>query len=793
MAEWALQQAITKGRRGVFIAPLKAIVEEKSKDWAERYPNFNIGLFTGETTRAASQKMPRDENLLLLTSEKLAAYLHNWKRNLTWLSEIDLVVLDEFHLLGDISRGPTVESLIGRLQRINPFVRFIGLSATIPNANQLAAWLNAKTFITTWRPVPLVHRVVRFKKATDKPMLLEAEIEATIKDNSQVLVFVNSRRRSEYLAGILQQSGLKAAFYHAGLNKNERSKRHCAMLQRGLDALISTSSLEMGVNFPARKVVVYDSYVFNGEGFGALPIGRYLQCAGRAGRPGYDTQGESVIFLPKWHRDAEAYLNGVPEPVRSGFSNPRPIQKEIITEVTTRLSISNEHLQTNFAARTFREMAEGMVNLSFQVEKLINADLLKQSGHNSEYLTATPLGRIATQMDVSPDTILTLDRFYLQQPAPCLFDCLLAACLCPELTPKLPFFFEQIDDLADILTNTPSHLLDAPVTNTTALAPKKLPPKSVLAAIKSAIVLTAHTTGEPIDALAERFDCYPMDLSILKRNCDWILSTALRVFAFRWRQQWLNEYPDESEKDRPLCTHERQIQLLLPMIEYGLPSKALKLVKVKGIGSKRALALLRAGISSLDGLLAASPITISTAIRLRQEKCADIQATAKNILEEENIIDPFGLPNDPMPAAPHEAINNWPKHVDPYRLRRALDLKVTHRSNECLRVEGGTEPHTIQICLTNHFQRIYKCDCMDAIKGNLCKHVMRARLEMGDGKELLSALQAFQTAKAQPLRYALTDLWIQGAELYDRYEERPGDYSGQRFFQRNMASKRWDR
>ena len=264
------------------------------------------------------------------------------------------------------------------------------------------------------------------------------------------------------------------------LIKKNDSLRHTAMQTRNIEVLVSTSSLEMGVNFPARKVVVYDSYMFDGDGFGPLPVGRYLQCAGRAGRPGYDTNGESVLFLPKWHKEAEAYLTGSPAPVTSGLSKPRSLQKEIITEVSTRLSISNEHLKSNFAARTLRHITDGPLNLSFQVEKLIQADLLKRSGESQRYLTATPLGRIATQMDVSPETILTMDRFYRQQPSPCLFDCLLAACLCPELTPKLPFYFEQIDDMADILTNTPSHLLDAPVTIATALTPKKLSPKTLI-------------------------------------------------------------------------------------------------------------------------------------------------------------------------------------------------------------------------------------------------------------------------------------------------------------------------
>ena len=793
MAEWALGQAISNDHRGIFIAPLKAIVEEKASEWSEQYPQMSIGLYTGETTRAGSHKVPKNENLLIMTPEKLSSYLHNWKRNLFWLSEVDVVILDEFHLLGDTHRGASLESMIGRMQRINPFVRFIGLSATISNAGQLANWLDAELFVTTWRPVPLSHRIVRFSKATDKPNLLKTEVELTVKDKGQVLVFVNSRQRSEQLAKKLFEKGFKAAFYHAGLNKLNRQEHHNAMQKGHLDVLVSTSSLEMGVNFPARKVVVYDSYVFNGESFGSLPIGRYLQCAGRAGRPGFDIQGESVLFLPKWHKDGEAYRIGMPDPIASGLSKPHILQKEIITEVATRLSISNEHLSTNFFNRTFRKASEGSIDLSHQIDNLLNAKILDRKGESKRYLVATPLGRIATQMDVSPETIRILDRFYHHIPDPTHFDCLLAVCLCPELTPKLPFYFEQIDEMADLLTSTCSHLLDQPATVLRRLVTEKFSSKALLATLKSAIVLIAYTEGESMENLANRFNCYPMDLAILKRNCDWILATAHRVFSFLWKEDWKREFQEEDEQDRPICGHERRVRQLMTMIKYGVPVNACELIKVKNIGPKRVFALIQSGITSLKDLISTEVQTISTVIRLNIKNCACIQSSAKQILEKESFSVPFDEPDQPVPILPQDALINWPKNVDPYRLRRALDLKVIHRSNESVRVEGGSEPHTIQINYKGNNHYIYQCDCMDAAKGNLCKHVMRTRLELGDGKELLNALQAFQASRVQPLRYALADLWIQGAELYDRYEERIGDYDGQRFIHRNMAAQRWNR
>ena len=95
MGEWALQMAATAGRRGIYLAPLKAIVEEKNEEWAKRHPETLIGLYTGESTRNASQKSPKNEQWLLMTSEKLSSYLNNWKQHLKWLSEIDVHYLQK--------------------------------------------------------------------------------------------------------------------------------------------------------------------------------------------------------------------------------------------------------------------------------------------------------------------------------------------------------------------------------------------------------------------------------------------------------------------------------------------------------------------------------------------------------------------------------------------------------------------------------------------------------------------------------------------------------------------------
>jgi len=793
MGEWVLQKAAVRGRKGVYLAPLKAIVEEKCAEWGIRYPELEIGLYTGETTRNTSKKHPTDEHLLLMTSEKLGAYLHMWKRHLDWLSQIDVVVIDEFHLLSDPNRGPTVEALIGRLQRINPFIRFVCLSATVPNSDRLARWLNGTSFVTSWRPVPLSHRVVFFKKADEKPELLEKEVFETVRQEGQVLVFVNSRRRCERLSDHLDEAGFKAAYYHAGLGMVSRTTRQTSMKNREIDVLVSTSSLEMGVNFPARKVVVYDSFVFTGDGFGPLPIGRYQQFAGRAGRLGLDTQGESVIFLPRWHKDGEKYITGGTEPVVSGFHTPRRVMKEVLTEVCTRLSISKGHLRTNFSERTFWHASEGSRDLSHLVDKLIETDLLAQGGKGDRYLTQTPLGRIATQMDVSPETILTLVQFYRKVPGPSLFDCILAVCLCPELTPRLPFNFENTDVMGDMMAQVSSSLLDSPPSETLSLMSGKNKSRGLLSALKTATVLMQHTSGETLEMLSELFDCYPTDITMIKRNADWILATADRVFSFLWKQQWEKEKEATTVQPRPLSTHEYRVNSLIPMVKYGLPRQACELLKLKGIGPKRAMRLYEASISTLGSFAETPNPALSEVIGLNGKIVSEIKKNAAILVTEKAQEIPFELWDDPIPAAPQQAIHDWPQGVDPYRLRRALDLKIVHRSGECIQVEGGTEPHMIRIGNSLKGNRNYHCDCMDAAKGRLCKHTMRARLECGDGRELLKALRLLSQKGEQPLRYALADLWMQTGNLYDRYEERNPVYDGRRFLDRATASTRWNR
>jgi len=790
MGEWAITKALDAGDRAAYLAPLKAIVEERLSEWQCTYSAFEVGSFTGSAKRNSK---PTTERLLLFTPEKLASYLMNWKAHLDWLSSLSVVVIDEFHLIADLSRGATLEAAINRLQRINPYVRIVGLSATVSNVSELADWLNARVYETEWRPIPVSHRLRRFKKATDKVEMLCEEITDTKAAGGKTLVFVNSRRRAEAVAMQLQEMGFVIKHTHAGLTQADQTKAHQAFRSGQLDALIATSTLEMGVNLPARKVVVYDSYAFEGNTFQAISQQRYLQYSGRAGRAGLDPYGEAVLFAPIWDRNAESYLTKKPDPIKSSLFCSCHLQTEILYEISSRLSVSEEHLETNFARRTLWRRQGGSKTLHTHVQSLLKAGLLSSAHKDARtYLSATALGRIATQMSISPESVILLRQIFENLEHPTEFDLLLALCLCLEVTPKLGFNFEEVDALGDFIVAEPSTLLDASVLDANRIL-NHVENRPLLSAIKCASILISSSRLSSFSTLAECFDCYESDLISLKKNAVWLCEAGLRIFGVLNRKRHLLEHED-SEATPPLkkSIHEATLENLKLMIEFGVPKGAVGLVKIAGIGTKRAQILCNEGIFTAHDVALLSPDQIAVIVECGLKTAFRIKSSAEALAKQScNSIEKFGVPVDsPIERSPYQP--NRQHHVDPYRLRRALELSVDHLSAEVVRISGGTEPHTVSVLEDSSRRRSYSCDCLDYEKGTQqCKHILRARLALNDNNDLKSMISRFsRSSETEALRYSLTDIWLKVSGSFDAYNFRKTDYTGKEFLEKQQPMVR---
>ena len=157
VAEYAIAMALRDGQRVVYTSPLKALSNQKFRELKEEFTD--VGLMTGDTV------INETASCLVMTTEVLRSMLY---RGGEVMREVGWVIFDEIHYMRDFERGVVWEETIHFLPDA---VRYVFLSATIPNAKEFAEWI-VKTHdhpchlvYTDYRPTPLEHYI--FPKGGD--------------------------------------------------------------------------------------------------------------------------------------------------------------------------------------------------------------------------------------------------------------------------------------------------------------------------------------------------------------------------------------------------------------------------------------------------------------------------------------------------------------------------------------------------------------------------------------------------------------------------------------------------
>src|SRR5437764_1884575 len=122
LAEEAVASVLRRGLRAVYLTPLKALAGELARRWQGRFAPEAVGVFTGDHG-GGGKPFPvpfRAARLLVMTPERLDACTRAWRAHWDWVPQVDLLVVDEFHLLGDRHRGPRLEGTLSRFLRLNP-------------------------------------------------------------------------------------------------------------------------------------------------------------------------------------------------------------------------------------------------------------------------------------------------------------------------------------------------------------------------------------------------------------------------------------------------------------------------------------------------------------------------------------------------------------------------------------------------------------------------------------------------------------------------------------------------
>jgi ATP-dependent RNA helicase DOB1 len=147
VAEYAIAQSLKQNQRVIYTSPIKALSNQKYREFAAEFGD--VGLMTGDVT------INPTATCLVMTTEILRSMLY---RGSEIMREVQWVIFDEIHYMRDLSRGVVWEETIILLP---DKVRYVFLSATIPNAMQFAEWIvkmhnqPCHVVYTNYRPTPL--------------------------------------------------------------------------------------------------------------------------------------------------------------------------------------------------------------------------------------------------------------------------------------------------------------------------------------------------------------------------------------------------------------------------------------------------------------------------------------------------------------------------------------------------------------------------------------------------------------------------------------------------------------
>eukprot|EP01027_Heterolobosea_sp_BB2_P011038 GEZU01016104.1.p1 GENE.GEZU01016104.1~~GEZU01016104.1.p1 ORF type:complete len:2151 (-),score=711.87 GEZU01016104.1:145-6597(-) len=366
----------------IYIAPMKALVQEVVANLTHRLSEpygIKVHELTGDMQMTKQQIM---ETQIIVTTPEKWDIVTRKSGDRTYTQLVKLLIIDEIHLLHD-DRGPVLESIIARtlrqIESTQEMIRIVGLSATLPNYLDVAAFLRvpperakACHFDNSYRPVPLQQQYIGVteKKALKRFQTMnEITFEKVMEQagKNQILIFVHSRKETAKTAKLIRDMALEQdaigkflrddsasreilasevenvknldlkdvlpygfGIHHAGMTRSDRTLVEDLFADGHLQVLVSTATLAWGVNLPAHTVIIKGTQIYSPEKgrWTELSPLDIMQMMGRAGRPQFDTFGEGIIITT--HQELQYYL--------SLLNQQLPIESQYIAKLADNLN-----------------------------------------------------------------------------------------------------------------------------------------------------------------------------------------------------------------------------------------------------------------------------------------------------------------------------------------------------------------------------------------------------------------------------------------------------------------------
>ena len=627
LAELAMLKSILAGGKALYIVPLRALASEKFSRFREFSElGIRVGISTGDYDIKDEGLGAND--IIVATSEKTDSLLRN---ETAWMQEISVLVADEIHLIDSADRGPTLEITLSKLRRINPACQILALSATVGNADELAAWLDAELIVSEWRPTQLLEGVLLngtfYCKDKEKAIVQSTKDEAinlaldTLKEGGQCLVFESSRKNCMAFAKksastvkkilsaedkeslsviadeVLENSETDiatvlaacirsgTAFHHAGLTTPLRELVENGFRKGRIKLISSTPTLAAGLNLPARRVIIrsYKRYSTE-EGMQPIPVLEYKQMAGRAGRPRLDPYGEAVLLARSYEEFVflfENYIEADAEDIWSKLGTEKAMRTHVLSTISNGFAHTKEELM-DFLEATFFAFQYSNFGLSTVVDECLG--FLRHEGmlENTDALLSTSFGKLVSRLYVDPLSAARIAHGLKEAKILTEFTLLHLICSTPDM--RLLYMrredYQEVNDYAmthaDEFVKVPSPFNIAEY-------------EWFLGEVKTALLLMEWIREKPENEICLNFGVGEGDIHAIADIAEWIMHVTSQLA----RLLDLKGVREASELEK--------------RIHYGAGPELMELLDIRSIGRVRARKLYEAGFRSTADLAGADP------------------------------------------------------------------------------------------------------------------------------------------------------------------------------------------
>ncbi|XP_058394483.1 probable ATP-dependent DNA helicase HFM1 [Diceros bicornis minor] len=389
----------------VYMAPIKALCSQRFDDWKEKFGpiGLNCKELTGDTVMDDLFEI-QHAHIIMTTPEKWDSMTRKWRDN-SLVQLVRLFLVDEVHVVKDENRGPTLEVVVSRMKTVQSLshtlkntgtiipMRFVAVSATIPNAEDIAEWLSDGERPAVCLKMDERHRPVKLRKVVlgfpctsnqtefkfdltlnykiasviqtysdQKPTLVFCATRKGVQQAASVLVkdakfimTVEQKQRLQKCARSIRDSKLRdilihgVAYHHAGMELSDRKVVEGAFAVGDLPVLFTTSTLAMGVNLPAHLVVIKSTMHYAGGMFEEYSETDILQMIGRAGRPQFDTTATAVIMTRLSTKEKYLQMLACSDTVESSLHRHliEHLNAEIVLHTITDVNIALEWIRSS--------------------------------------------------------------------------------------------------------------------------------------------------------------------------------------------------------------------------------------------------------------------------------------------------------------------------------------------------------------------------------------------------------------------------------------------------------------